>query len=110
MEQIKYNKWTYIGQAGCNKHGRTLIKCQCDCGIVKIAMKHYFQKQSKQCINCKYVEKNCFKPGDRFGQWTVITPIEGPFKENGYRYACKCDCGNEATIPPAVTNCVFDLI
>ena len=35
--------------------------------------------------------------GDKFGKLTVISKQDAP--HNSYRYACRCDCGNEREFP-----------
>lgn len=51
------------------------------------------------CLKMPQGKRHAIRPGARFGRLTVVG--ENPERWSGYRvaYDCRCDCGNEVTVP-----------
>ena len=71
--------------------------CKCDCGNeVKVATARLRSGYTKSCGHC-----NDIKPGDRFGNLTVIEHCEDYISIKGVhrtQWLCKCDCGREKKV------------
>lgn len=70
--------------------------CRCDCGNEKILGTNRLtsgKTRSCGCLRNEVARKRRQKDltGQRFGRLTVIE------RQGGYRWLCKCDCGNTAT-------------
>lgn len=91
----KINEWTILRDDGY-KNGSRIVYCRCSCGNEKqIYYSHLKRGMSKSCGRCEYAEVN---PGDRFGQWEVLS-VDTSAPKGTRRYAlCRCACGNEKRV------------
>lgn len=98
----KINKWTILSIT--KKNGQAHAECQCECGTQKsVRVLNILYGYSKDC-GCgrkamlrETRTKNLV--GQRFGKLTVVELLEDSNKFNRRLYKCKCDCGNEITVP-----------
>ena len=92
----KYNRWTVLEEAGSNKYGQFMWKCECECGIEKVVVGcHLRSGASKSCgclkneLTVKRLRKDL--TGLIFNRWTVL---KYDYTENRITYwKCECDCG-----------------
>lgn len=66
--------------------------CQCDCTRTKEISGYSLRAgKTKTCGMCNKKEVNV---GDKFGEWTVISKVEG----DNTKVHCKCSCGKERDV------------
>lgn len=85
----KYGNWTILKQVGrINK--RAICECQCECGNISNVREDVLIKgKSRFCAKCMYQTEE-IKPGDKFGDWTIIQEIKTEEKRKTYIVQCKC--------------------
>lgn len=97
--------WTVLKIIPPNdKHKKTYALCMCRCGTVKeVKMKYLLDGKSKDC-GCGRKEmlretrtKNLV--GQKFGKLTVVELLEDSNQFARRVYKCRCDCGNDTTVP-----------
>lgn len=89
----KFGKWEVIERAGMDNRKQWLLKCRCECGVVKnIRGSRLCSGQSKQCRICSYTASMAGKIGHKYGKWNVLS-IYSP-----KRYLCRCECGTESAV------------
>ena len=80
--------------------------CQCGCGMPAPIAKQtitrlgYVKGEPMRFVRGHYGRK-IVRPGDRFGRWLVLTPVEpyvSPKGEKLSRLLCRCECGTERIV------------
>ena len=96
----KFGKWTVIDNKSTKKSKGVLSRCVCG-KEKKVYIADLIEGRSTQCLKCSRNEvayqakrrdtfklKSEFKSGDKYGLWTVLTPlIKGNYVQ------CQCECG-----------------
>lgn len=84
-----------------NSYGKLLYICRCDCGNTRLATAANLKRgEVLRCKACKGKTRMKDISGKRFGKLTAIKPVEEKERLRGtYKWLCKCDCGNYATVP-----------
>lgn len=104
---MKFNRFTVVGKCEeRNKQGAILWLCVCDCGNERKVISASLKNGNSKSCGClqreKVVEMNKEKKVDmsgmKIGRLTVINSV-GVNKHGNHVWLCKCDCGNEKTIP-----------
>ena len=78
-------------------NGERYWQCQCKCGTIKnISTRNLTTGRAKSCGCRKYSD---IKPGDLFGELTVIKSTEKRSSNGSIIYLCQCSCGNTCEVP-----------
>lgn len=89
----RFGELVIIGRAENDARGRTMYKCQCDCGAQTIVLATALRvKKQKNCNNCAW-GKEPIPSGTRFGGLVVIKRTRN--YQGHVTYKCECDCGRE---------------
>ena len=98
----KFGKLTVLKQSDDDtKHGVRWI-CSCECGKQTKATTHDLLKGRRKSCGCVHSELMRAMQiqditGQRFGRLVAIERADLTLS-NGYRWRCKCDCGNECLV------------
>src|SRR5215472_14567753 len=100
----RFGKLTVICRNGNAKNGKTMWRCQCDCGeIAPRVIGEYLRcghTKSCGCICSRSPSKRPNFVGQRFGRLTVIR-CNGTGEIKRTTWQCRCDCGK--TVPAVPT-------
>lgn len=92
---LRVGKLTVIKECGRSNSGSVLYLCKCDCGnesSVRAGRLRSGETKSCGCYN------RLDLTGKKFGLLTALR-VEIKSGKGGVRWVCKCDCGNEVSIP-----------
>ena len=98
----KIHKWTVLELRNDRRHADAI--CECECGTIKpVNIRNLINDCTKDC-GCgrkKSLSKSKSKNliGQKFGKLKVEELLPESNKFNRRMYKCKCDCGNEVTVP-----------
>jgi len=98
----KFDRLFVLHRVENNKFGKTLWRCECDCGKKVTVIGQLLRKGNTRSCGCYNADKNrdlFFKDitNKRFGKLLVIK-FEHIDKNKKTMWLCKCDCGNEKII------------
>jgi hypothetical protein len=94
----RFDRLTVVERAGLTSIGGYRWKCQCDCGNISYPATSDLRNGKTRSCEC-LCKENTSKAraidltGQRFGRLTVIEQA-GLNSNGGYRWKCRCDCGN----------------
>lgn len=102
----KFGRLKVIKYLGLNEDGKTIWKCECECGNIKTIRGSALlsgRTKSCGCLQKDINKENSFKDitGKRYGRLVVMS-YNGLNKKGKREWNCKCDCGNEVSV--LVTN------
>lgn len=92
---LRFGKLTALEYVGKDTHGFALWRCECDCGGTIVTRGHNLRTGETKSCGC--LHKANLK-GQRFGRLVALEEI-GANKRRQILWKCKCDCGNEHTVP-----------
>jgi hypothetical protein len=103
----RYGRLSVIAEAGLSPHGKTLWRCQCDCGTEKVVVGGDLRSGRTTSCGCFHQEvldvlkesRTLRLENQRFGRLTAIR-LEG-HAYDGRTWLCKCDCGNHTIVSAA---------
>lgn len=78
------------------RSGATHKECVCRCICGKITYSRKFMLENRRHISCGCKGIGSPSPGDKFGEWVVIS--EDKTSMTGRKYVCQCSCGTEKII------------
>lgn len=88
----KFGRLTVLEDAGNNKRGNSLWKCQCECENIKIINStSLITGKSKSC-GCLKNENRLDLTNQRFGKLVAIKRVWKD-RQGNYLWYCECDCG-----------------
>lgn len=90
----RFGRLEVIERAEIGAKGRALWRCECDCGVVIVAVGIDLRQGDKKSCGC--ARAGSMRPGFRFGNWTVIERMN-PSPRRA-RWWCRCDCGTVKTV------------
>ena len=90
----KFGKLTVVENAGKDKRGKTIWKCECDCGNTTIVRGDQLKSGNTSSCGCAKFKESLDLTGKQFGRLTVIKQV-GEGKSGKTDWLCKCECGNE---------------
>ncbi len=96
----KFGRLTVLKRAGSTSAGRSLWKCQCDCGVRCTATgKDLLSGNTKSCGCSRRQGIVIDLTGKRFGKWTVIGFVDRKNTRNRIAYwECLCRCGTRKKV------------
>lgn len=92
----RFGKLLVVARYGKDERGRSLWKCQCECGNEKITYTNALTSLHTRSCGCLYPKAEDLT-GKRYGMLTVLKRVEDTFDKSNRRYItweCLCDCGN----------------
>ena len=96
----RFDRLTVVERAGLTSIGGYRWKCRCDCGNISYPAAGELRSGRTRSCGCLCKENSTGRPssipiapGLRFGRLTVIEQA-GLNSNGGYRWKCRCDCGN----------------
>lgn len=96
----RFGRLVAIENTGNKRGGRYLWKCICDCGNETLANTNNLSKGNTKSCGCLQRENQYLAEdvtGERFGRLVAIEKTSEK-QNHGYKWLCKCDCGNEHTV------------
>lgn len=97
LQGQRFGRLFVLEEAGHNKNGRVLWKCQCDCGNQTIVRSSSLRNGDTKSCGCLQKEQTSKASkidltGQRFGRFLVVEEVGR--NKNGYvLWKCLCDCG-----------------
>ena len=93
----KEHMLTAIEYVGKNENGKSLWRCQCDCGNETMVTTEKFGR-TKSCGCLRHQTSSRFKDlkNQRFGRWLVLDKAPNKISKDGHpqtMWKCLCDCG-----------------
>ena len=91
----KFGRLEVISYQGMNASHATKWLCRCDCGREKTVLRHSLLSGTTwRCgRNCPF--DTGMVPGRTFGALTLVRKLTESASQEGERWLCRCECGNE---------------
>lgn len=93
----RFGKLTALEKVGKDNNGKSIWRCQCDCGNTKDIVLTSLTKGVTKSCGCLR-NWGIIKEGQRFGKLTALYTIGSDNSSNSI-WHCQCDCGNTTDVP-----------
>lgn len=109
----RYGSWTILSFSHRDRHKRVFYLCRCDCGTEKpVAIPTLRDGGSQGCKTCANKDRTRSwlasdrspKPGQRYGEWTVLAYSHSDYgaRDKRHFFLCRCSCGYERAVSAPV--------
>lgn len=100
---MRIGRWTVLAQSSPNARNEKMWLCRCDCGTERAVLERtlkYGGSRSCGCLRMEHARKALAHQlqGQTFGSLTVVREADGPHRQKGVQWLCRCACGRECVV------------